>query len=115
MSNEVKKGLSFVKQVVARLKGDDAEVTAQKIARKAISAVEGQLAALNAKQVDLEGTVEDGIEALNNAKYPTTMITDNQSYIRQIQNAQRDLDQAQDELKDVEDSIKYFQDLLKGF
>lgn len=115
MSNAIKKGGTFIKEVMGRLKGDDAQVLAAKIARKGISAVEGQLAALKAKEVDLEGTVEDGVEALFNAKYPTEMITDNGNYIKRIQNAQQALDTAKDQLADVQDSIKYFEELLAGF
>lgn len=115
MSTEIKKGKLFVAQVVARLKGDDAEVLAAKIARKALSAVDAQLAALRAKEVDLEGALEDANERLTEAKFPTTMITDNSSYIRGIQAAQESKDQAETNLEDVKTSIKYFEALLKEF
>lgn len=115
MSNEVKKGKTFIKEVIARLKGDDAEVKAAKISRKAISAVEGQLAALNSKKVDLENTVEDAAEFLNNAKYPIELISDNQSYIRGIEKAQKAYDEAVENLENVEQSIAYFTELLEKF
>lgn len=115
MENVIKKGQSFAKEVLARLKGDDAKAIAEKNARKAMSAVEGQLAALKAKEVDLENTLEDAQENLGNAKYPTEMITDNQYYIRNIQKAQELLNKAEEELADVKASIVYFTDLLKSF
>lgn len=115
MENVIKKGTHFVAEVVARLKGDDAKAIAEKNARKAMSAVEGQLAALKAKEVDLENTVEDAQENLGNAKFPTVMIDNNQAYIRNIQKAQETFDQAEQELADVKRSITYFNELLKSF
>ena len=115
MSSELKKGKAFIAEVTARLKGDTDGVLAAKIARKAISAVDSQLAALKAKEVDLENSLEDAKEALKNAKYPTEMITDGQSYIRGIQRSQESLDKANDDLKDVVDSIQYFETLSASF
>lgn len=115
MSTEIKKGKLFVAQVVAKLKGDDAEVLATKIARKGLSAVDAQLASLRAKEVDLEGSLEDAVEALDNAKFPTIMITDNSTYIRGIKDAQTAKDNAESNLEDVKASIKYFEALLKEF
>lgn len=115
MSQEVKKGKLFVKEVVARLKGDDAEVKASKIARKALTSVESQIAALRSKEVDLESAVEDKQEALKAAKYPTEQITDGQTYIRSIKNAQDSLDKSVEELEAVKESIEYFTGLLESF
>lgn len=115
MSTEVKKGKLFIQQVVAKLKGDNNEELATKIARKALTAVDAQLAALRAKEVDLEGSLEDANEALNDAKFPTTMITDNSAYIRNIQKAQENRDAAQDNLDDIKNSIKFFETLMKEY
>lgn len=115
MSQEVKKGQLFIKQVVARLKGDDAEVQAAKISRKVLSAVDGQLAALRAKEVDMENALEDAKEALDNAKYPTVVFTNNQNYIQNIQSAQTNYDRAEEELTSVKESITYFENLLNSF
>lgn len=110
-----KKGQLFVKEVVARIKGDDAEALANKIARKALSAVESQIAALNARQVDLENTVEDNQDKLKEAKFPTTMFSENASYIHTIKRAQDQLDASVADLEDVKESLKYFNELLKSF
>lgn len=115
MSNEIQKGKLFIAQVVAKLKGDDAEAKAAKNARKALSAVEGQLAALRAREVDLENNVEDANEALNNAKFPTELITSNTYYIASIQKAQSAYDTAVSSLDEVKESIVYFEKLLKTF
>jgi predicted nucleic acid-binding Zn-ribbon protein len=115
MSNEVKKGELFIKEVIARLKCDEPEAKAAKIARKALSAVESQLAALRARKVDLENNLEDAKEALKNAKYPTEVFVSNQDYIKTIQSAQKACDNSQEELDAVNESITYFEELLASF
>lgn len=109
------KGQLFVKEVIARLKGDNAEATASKIGRKAISAFEGQLAGLNANKIDQETAVEDAEEALKTAIYPTEMFSSNEAYIRNIVSAQERLDNAIEELAATEKSIKYFSSILEKF
>lgn len=113
MENTGKKVNSFMKQVVARLKGDDNEVVAQKVARKAMSAMEGQIAALKAQVVDDEQRVEDAQEALDNAIYPTAVFSDNRAYCQRIADAQARLESAQETLKATQDSIDFFTALLK--
>lgn len=113
MENTGKKVNSFVKQVVARLKGDDNEVVAQKVARKAMSALEGQVAALKAQLVDDEQRVEDAQERLDNAIYPTSVFTDNRWYCQNIANAQSELESAKEILTTTQESIEFFTKLLK--
>jgi hypothetical protein len=113
MENTSKKVNSFVKQVVARLKGDDNEVVAQRVARKAMSAIEGQIAALKAQVVDDEQRVEDAQEYLDNMIYPTSVFSDNRAYCQNIVNAHTQLENAQETLKATQDSIEFFTALLK--
>lgn len=113
--SELKQGKLFLKEVVARIKGDDAEVLGAKIARKAVSAVDGQIAALKGRKVDVEGEVEDAKEALATAKFPVVMITDNRAYIEGIKKAQEAYDKKVQDLSDVEDSLKFFDALLTTF
>jgi seryl-tRNA synthetase len=115
LETKVKKGQSFAKEILAKLKGDDPAALSEKIARKAISAVEGQLAALRAKEVDLENEVEDSLEALHNAKYPTTVFTNNQSYIQNIQSYKLRFDESSEKLQEVRKSIIYFESMLASF
>jgi hypothetical protein len=103
---------TFAKEVAARLKGDEAGVIAAKVERKALSAFNGQIAALKAKLVDDETRVEDATEALNNAIYPTAVPTDNSVYIQNIVAAQARLDQATETLDETIRTVAYFQDLL---
>lgn len=112
---ELKKGELFVKEVLNRLTGDNTEALANKIGRKAISALQGQIAALDAKQIDDENAVEDAKEALNNAKFPTTLFTDNKAYCQNILNAQARVDAAEAVLKSTTDSIAYFTNILDSY
>jgi DNA repair ATPase RecN len=113
MSN-TKKVNSFVKQVVARLKGDDNEVVAQRVARKAMSAIEGQIAALKAQLVDDEQRVEDAQEMLDNAIYPTAVFSDNRRYCQEIADAHTRLENSKESLKATQDSIEFFTNLLEA-
>jgi len=111
----MKKGGLFVKEVLNRLKGDDKEALAAKISRKAISAIEGQLASLRAKEVDDENAVEEAQEAINNALYPTEMFTNNKSYCDSIVDKQEELYEAEDTLKQTKESIVFFNSILEKF
>lgn len=104
---------NFIKEVTARLKGDEAGVVAAKVERKALSAVNGQLAALKAKLVDDETVVEDAAEALKNAIFPTEVFSDNRAYVRGIQDAQGHLDNAIDEMESTKTSIAYFEAIVE--
>lgn len=105
---------NFIKEVTARLKGDEAGVVAAKVERKALSAINGQLAALKAKLVDDETAVEDAEEALNNAIFPTSVFTDNAMYVRNIQSRQEHLDTAKATLDSTQETIAYFENLLQS-
>lgn len=105
---------TFAKEVAARLKGDEAGVIAAKVERKAISAFNGQIAALKAKLVDDETRVEDATEALDNAIYPTSVPTDNSKYIANIVSAQESLDKAIEMLDETISTLTYFESMLSN-
>lgn len=115
MSSEIKKGGLLVKQILAKLKGDDKEALAAKIARKAVSAVDAQLAALNSKKVDTELEIEEAEEQLESSIAPEVMINDNQRYINNIKTSQEVLDKKKEQLEDINTSIKYFTELQSKF
>jgi hypothetical protein len=108
MANVVK---TFADLVVARLTGDDAKVKAIRIEKKAKSAFQSQIAALNAKIVDAEMHVEEALESLNNAIVPASDITDGKRYVESIASAQANLDQKDAQLNQLKDSLDYFQTL----
>jgi hypothetical protein len=103
---------NFIKEVTARLKGDEAGVVAAKVERKAQSAINGQLAALRAKLVDDETAVEDAEEAFNTAVFPTSVFTDNRHYVTQIQSANTRLEEAKDQLEATKEAIAFFEKLV---
>lgn len=105
----------FIKEVTARITGDEAGVIAAKNARKAESAIKGQIAALEAKLVDDESRVDDAAETLKTAKFPVNLIRDNQAYVGNIKDAQADLDVATETVEDTKFSIDYFKGLLEEF
>lgn len=105
----------FVKETISRLKGDDASVTAIKNFKKAEAALKSQIANLEAAVVDQESTVETCEESLLNAKFPTILISDNNSYLKNIKNSQETLDSAKEKLSSLKDSIAYFKSVLSDF
>jgi formylmethanofuran:tetrahydromethanopterin formyltransferase len=115
MSSNLKKGELFVKEVVARIKGDDAEAKASKIARKAISAIDVQIATLKGKVVEAEVNVESKEESLKAALYPTEVFSNNQIYCENIRRANEAFEAAKDELEDLNASIKFFEGVLAKF
>ena len=106
---------SFVEEVIARLEGDSDKAVAARNHRKANSAVRGQVAALEAKKVDDEVALEEALEKLGDAKYPTKPITNNQTYIQGIKNAQDLVDSREEELASTNEALKYFEDLAEEF
>ena len=103
----------LVKEITARIKGDNAAVTAAKIARKCVSSVKSQIASLEAKEVDLEDNVDTAKENLDNAQYPTSTFSSGQTYINNVKEAQDEYDSAEEALEDIRGAITYFKALQK--
>lgn len=112
MSHDLKKGSLFLKEVLKRIQGDQAEAVAAKITRKAISAFDAQIAGLNAKLVDAEDALENTQEAFTEAIYPKEVFTDNKSYCQSIVNAQEAVDSAQEDVDNIKASLEMFKTLL---
>lgn len=106
---------SFAKEIVARIAGDGNEVLGQKIARKASSAIKGQIASLEAQLVDAEANLEDAQEDFKTAMYPTKMIKDNALYCQNVIDAQEDVLDREGDVNDIKNSLKTFNALSKGF
>lgn len=113
--SEVTTAKSYVKQIIARLKGDESQVVAEKNFRKAVSSVKQQIGALENKEVDLDTQLDEANEKLSDAKYPTSLITNTQSYTQGIATAQERVDNAQAELDTTKKSISFFKALLTEF
>lgn len=102
----------FAKEVVSRIKGDDAEVLASKIERKAKSALRSQINSLEARKVDLEQSKEDADLGLENTIYTDKAIVNGEDYIKGIKYAQERLDLAASNLEAVEEAIEFWEDIL---
>jgi hypothetical protein len=95
----VSKTKSFVKEVVAILKGDDAEATAQKILRQADSAFKTQIASLTGDTIALEDRLEDAKESLRLARLNNgRVISDRNSYVRNLLDSKNSVTSAEEAL-----------------
>lgn len=110
----VKKGVHFVKEVMARIEGDADKVIAEKNARLAVAALTAQTAALTGAIVKQEMAVEVAEEDLGNAQYPTSVIADAQVYCDNITFYQNKLDDANNSLDDLRASQESFEKLLEA-
>jgi len=91
---------SFVKEVVAIIKGDDAEATGQKILRQADSAFKAQIASLNGDTIALEDAVENAQDRVNKCRINHgNLITDRNDYIRNLLDAKNRLTTAEEALE----------------
>jgi len=91
---------SFVKEIVALLKGDDAEATGQKVLRQADSAFKTQIASLTGDTIALEDRLEDAKEALRLARLNSgQLIGDRNAYIRGLLQAQNVIVDAEEALE----------------
>ena len=96
----VNKTKSFVKEVIAILKGDDAEATGQKILRQADSAFKTQIASLTGDTISLEDRLEDAKEALRLARLNNgRVISDRNSYVRNLLDAKNSVTSAEESLE----------------
>jgi hypothetical protein len=115
MSNTLKKGELFAKEVIARLKGDNQEALGNKIARKAVSAFEVQIAGIKGKIVEAEVAVENAEESLKNAMYPTVLFSDGTEYCSSIARAKETLNVKTEELSNLNENLKFYTEMLDKF
>lgn len=107
MSTKVK-AKTFINQFVALIKGDDAEVVAQKVQRKAESALETRLASLKGSLVDAEDKVTDAEEYLVKARLNHGKeISNRDSYIDTLIHANTDVTKAKENLENLKYTIDY--------
>ena len=109
----MKAGL-YLKELLARLKGDQVEVNASRNARLAEAAFKGNLSSLEDKLIKAEISVEEKEEALNNAILSVDAegklipITDSEVFLRKIFDARTSLEKANADLKKVQDAIDFW-------
>lgn len=115
MSNSTKSTSSlskFVQATIAFITGDTDTATALKNERLGKASIKGQLSALEGALVNAEVKVETSKEALEKAIYPTSLISNQEAYYRNIVSAQEKLTVAEEELEAIKDSIAFAENLL---
>lgn len=103
----------FVQATVAFLTGDTDTTLALKNERLASAAIRGQLSALEGELVNNEVAVEKAQEDFKKAIYPTSLITNQETYVAGILSAQERLDEATEKLDSTKKTIDYLKDLSK--
>jgi len=103
----------FLKEVIARVKGDDVEVMALKNERKAKSAIQGQIHSLESKLVDDEICLDEAKQRHEDAIYPTSLISDATNYCSNLIRTKEGVDKAEKSLKQTKDTLEFLKDLLK--
>jgi len=104
---------SIVKQVIAQLKGDDSEVTGQKILRQGDSALKSQIASLKGDLITLEDGVEDAKEKARLSLFNKgVLISDKMNYVQGLIDADKDVKIAEQNLADLQDLITFLEGKL---
>lgn len=104
---------SFVKQFIAAVTGDDAEVKAQKAFRSADSALKVQIASLKGDVIKLEDDVENATETLAKAKINGgNTISNRDYYVEQLVEAKNSLTRTEKALKDHNTKLAFLEETL---
>lgn len=106
---------NYAKQTIAFLKGDEEGQIVARNERKADAILRGQLSSLDNKKVNAEIEVETAQDNLDRAKFPTELISDGESYLKGIREAQEHLEATQEALAEIEESIEYWTRMQEEF
>ena len=107
---------SYIKEAVALIKGDDAEVLAAKNWRKSVSAFKVQLAVMEGNLVSKEDKVDNAKEVLKKALYNNgVLIQDNKGddYIQNLIYAQDTVEKCERELAAHKKTIAFLEEQYK--
>mgnify|MGYP003655987527 CR=1 FL=1 len=104
----------FIREIAARITGDDDKALAAKTARQAHTAIESQLAALLAEKLDNEDSVEQAETSFQETVYPKGGISDRKRYVARVADAHNTLEAAREELEDTLATIALFTNIRDG-
>lgn len=105
---------NYVKLVIAKIKGDEAEAIGIKNQRKAISYLTAQIANKEAVKISLEDDVEQAEENLKSCLINNgELIEGHDSYISSLLTARRTLKLAEEALQKHVEDIEFLQDSLE--
>lgn len=108
---------NFVKSIIARLKGDDAEVAALKIQKQATARLKQHLASMEGDRLSLEENIETakeniGLSIINNGNYINDTSEGN-AYVRGIVAATQRLQDANDALEAHDKTVVILKEALE--
>jgi hypothetical protein len=105
------KAKSFIKEFVAAIKGDDAEMQAAKVWRQAESGLTMQIAALKGDLIRKEDAVTDAQEGLDSARINGgKQIVDRDVYVSNLISAKERLVQAEKQLEAHQKTIAFLEE-----
>lgn len=106
---------SYIKETLARLSGNTDKVIAERNYRFSTSALELKISEEKHKLNKLQREVEKAKEALETAKYPTYELSNEDSYLSSLRNAQNSLTQAEDNVSQNQENTKFLQTVLDDY
>lgn len=105
----------FVQEIIAILKGDEAEATGIKIQKQATNALTPQISIKEAMVYDLEEAVESAKEKLKSVRSNYGVpIGDREAYIRSLFSAQEAIEDAEEKLEDHLAEIEFLKEQLEA-
>lgn len=105
---------SFVKQFIAYVKGDDAEVLAQQTHRKAVAALNSQISEFEGDLVDLEERLMTAKEALDTARINDGKAIKNRNdYSSRLVAAKNEILNCEDAIVEHKKTLEFFKSELQ--
>lgn len=109
----MKKINSFVKQFVAMIQGNDAAVVAEKIKRRAESALSSQIHALEGVTINYEDDLADADDALKNAVLNSgSEVLEASAYLKNLLQKRQERKDVEENFKDHKSKIQFLKDTL---
>lgn len=103
---------SFVKEFMAKVSGDSAKATAEKVLRQADSALQTHIAVETGNTISLEDALEAAKERLHAAKLNNgSVIDDRDSYVESIINAKNALTLAEEALENHYEKLDFLKEI----
>lgn len=106
---------SFLRETIARFKGDTDKVLAEKNYRTVLNGIKTQVSLLEGEQFKKEELVSQAEEDLKTAKFPTERVTDTERYFEKINSAKSRLEEAKEAVSKIKESITEYKALEAEF
>jgi molecular chaperone DnaK (HSP70) len=107
-------GLLFVKQIIAKMSGDNATDVAIYNYRMAKKAFEQGILTKQVEELKAQGDVDAAASALDDAMKPTVKIADTEAYLKNVVFCQNALTKAEEALEAIQNTIADFKSKLEN-